>query len=149
MATKQETAEDTYARDHYQAREVVAAIAAELWNLPAPGDDSHPITWGHVGELGSIRETLDATLEKIQRHTGTAKVCPACDAILDGDTCPRCHYPTRRRQVVLNSGETLDVVAPDDHLGVHTDAGCHAWDQVAAFVVWSKTHEKWMTVPVN
>jgi len=90
MLAKKETAEDTYARDHNQAREVAAAIAAELWNLPAPGDDAHPITWGHVGELGSIRETLDATLDTIRRHTG-APTCPECDAVLDGSTCPKCH----------------------------------------------------------
>lgn len=51
-------------------------------------------------------------------------------------------------RVILTSGEALDV-CHDDHLGVHTDAGCHAWDECEAFIVWSKSLERFVTVPLN
>ena len=53
-----------------------------------------------------------------------------------------------RTKVVLNTGEVLDV-AYDDHQGVHTDAGCHFWGDCEAFVVWSRTYKRWMTIPLR
>jgi len=53
-----------------------------------------------------------------------------------------------RRRVILTTGDEL-TVSHDDHRGVHTDAGCHPWDQVEAFIVWHKARRKWYTVPVN
>ena len=54
----------------------------------------------------------------------------------------------RRRRVVLATGETLPV-AYDDHRGVHTDAGCHPWDTVEAFRLWSPRLRRWVSVPIH
>ena len=51
-------------------------------------------------------------------------------------------------KVRLKTGEVLDV-AYDDHQGVHTDAGCHYWDDCEAFIVWSKRLQRPVTVPIH
>ena len=54
----------------------------------------------------------------------------------------------KTRKVILTSGEALDVCY-DDHLGVHTDAGCHPWSECEAFVVWHRATQRWMTIPLD
>ena len=53
-----------------------------------------------------------------------------------------------KTQVMLKTDETLDV-AYEDHEGVHTDAGCHYWGDCEAFIVWSKTLNRPVTIPLD
>ena len=42
-------AEAAYENAHLVAQDLVARIGELLFDLPAPGNDEHPIHWGHVG----------------------------------------------------------------------------------------------------
>ncbi len=51
-------AEATYLRAHERARELLACIGELLSDMPAPGDDEHPIDWSYVGSMGHVNEML-------------------------------------------------------------------------------------------
>jgi hypothetical protein len=40
------------------AQDLVGRINELLFDMPAPGDDEHPIHWGHVGNLGEVNNRL-------------------------------------------------------------------------------------------
>jgi len=63
-------------------------------------------------------------------------------------TDPADPNPDRRHLVVLKSGEAL-VAAYDDDRGVHTDAGCHPWDECVAYRIWSPERDRWLTIPLH
>ena len=55
-------AEAAYENAHLIAQDLVARIGELLFNLPAPGNDEHPIHWGHVGDLSEINSRLSAVI---------------------------------------------------------------------------------------
>lgn len=51
-------AEAAYVKAYEQARELLACIGELLSDMPAPGDDEHPIDWSYVGSMGHVNEML-------------------------------------------------------------------------------------------
>ncbi len=54
-------AEAAYENAHLVAQDLVTRIGELRFDLPAPGNDEHPIHWGHVGDLSEINSRLSAT----------------------------------------------------------------------------------------
>ncbi len=63
-------AEAAYENAHLVAQDLVTRIGELLFDLPAPGNDEHPIHWGHVGDLSEINSRLSAVIAFM---TGTEK----------------------------------------------------------------------------
>jgi len=63
-------AEAAYENAHLVAQDLVMRIGELLFDLPAPGNDEHPIHWGHVGDLNEINSRLSAVIAFM---TGTEK----------------------------------------------------------------------------
>ncbi|MBS0208852.1 MAG: hypothetical protein JSS27_07855 [Planctomycetes bacterium] len=51
-------AEAAYENAHLVATDLLQCIGELLQDMPAPGDDEHPIDWGHVGSLSHVNELL-------------------------------------------------------------------------------------------
>jgi len=51
-------AEAAYENAHLVAQDLLECLRELLQDQPAPGDDEHPIHWGHVGNLSHINELL-------------------------------------------------------------------------------------------
>lgn len=62
--------EDEYTQLHATAVQLLDEIGAQLWDLPAPGEDVHWLNWGHVGSLRMICDRLT----EIQQHLGQTKL---------------------------------------------------------------------------
>lgn len=56
------TAEAAYENAHLVAQDLVQRIGELLFDLPAPGNDEHPINWGHVGEISEVNHRLSAVV---------------------------------------------------------------------------------------
>jgi hypothetical protein len=54
------TAEQAYLASHQRAQDLVKQIGALLFDLPAAGDDEHPLNWGHVGSMNEVTTRLEA-----------------------------------------------------------------------------------------
>ena len=52
------TAEAAYENAHLVAQDLVQRIGELLFDLPAPGNDEHPIHWGHVGSINEVNRRL-------------------------------------------------------------------------------------------
>lgn len=52
------TAEAAYENSHLFARDLLDRIADLLQDMPAPGDDDHPIHWGHIGDINHVNALL-------------------------------------------------------------------------------------------
>ena len=63
-------AEAAYENAHLVAQDLVTRIGELLFDLPAHGNDEHPIHWGHVGDLNEINIRLSAVIAFV---TGTEK----------------------------------------------------------------------------
>jgi hypothetical protein len=63
-------AEAAYENAHLVAQDLVTRIGELLFDLPASGNDEHPIHWGHVGDLNEINSRLSAVIAFM---TGTEK----------------------------------------------------------------------------
>ena len=63
-------AEAAYENAHLVAQDLVARIGELLFDLPAPGDDDHPIHWGHVGDVNEINNRLSHIIDFL---TGNVK----------------------------------------------------------------------------
>lgn len=63
-------AEAAYENAHIVAQDLVQRIGELLFDLPAPGNDEHPIHWGHVGDLNEINSRLSSVIAFM---TGTEK----------------------------------------------------------------------------
>ena len=63
-------AEAAYENAHLVAQDLVMRIGELLFDLPAPGNEQHPIHWGHVGDLNEINSRLSAVIAFM---TGTEK----------------------------------------------------------------------------
>ena len=44
------TADAAYENSHLVAQDLVERIRELLFDMPAPGNEEHPIHWGHVGD---------------------------------------------------------------------------------------------------
>ena len=51
-------AEAAYENAHLVAQDLVARIDELLFDMPAPGNDAHPIHWGHVGDINHVNTLL-------------------------------------------------------------------------------------------
>jgi hypothetical protein len=51
-------AEAAYENAHLVAQDLVARIGELLFDMPAPGNDAHPIHWGHVGDINHVNTML-------------------------------------------------------------------------------------------
>ena len=51
-------AEAAYENAHLVAQDLVQRIGELLFDMPAPGDDAHPIHWGHVGDINRVSAIL-------------------------------------------------------------------------------------------
>lgn len=51
-------AEAAYENAHLVAQDLLERIKELLFDMPAPGDDEHPIHWGHVGDINHINAQL-------------------------------------------------------------------------------------------
>lgn len=56
--------EDAYANAHQEACDLLEKIADVLQDMPAPGDDEHPVNWGHVGDVAHINFVLSQLLAR-------------------------------------------------------------------------------------
>ena len=52
------TAEAAYENAHLVAQDQLERIRELLFDLPAPGDDDHPITWANVGSISHANAKL-------------------------------------------------------------------------------------------
>lgn len=52
------SAEAAYENAHLVAQDLVERIRELLFDMPAPGNDEHPIHWGHVGDVNYVISTL-------------------------------------------------------------------------------------------
>lgn len=43
---------------HLVAQDLVERIRELLFDMPAPGNDEHPIHWGHVGDINHVSAIL-------------------------------------------------------------------------------------------
>ena len=51
-------AEAAYENAHLVAQYLVERIKELLFDMPAPGNDEHPIHWGHVGDITHVNAQL-------------------------------------------------------------------------------------------
>ncbi len=52
-------ADAAYENAHLVARDLMGRVDELLHDMPAPGDDDHPVHWGHVGSIGHVNSLLD------------------------------------------------------------------------------------------
>ena len=58
--------EAAYENKHLAAQDLVKRLGEVLFDLPAPGDDEDPITWGHVGGISEINNRLSGIIAFIE-----------------------------------------------------------------------------------
>ncbi|MDP1563681.1 MAG: hypothetical protein Q8M16_20055 [Pirellulaceae bacterium] len=51
-------AEAAYENAHLVAQDLLERVKELLFDMPAPGNDEHPIHWGHVGSINHVNEQL-------------------------------------------------------------------------------------------
>lgn len=56
------TAEAAYENAHLVAQDLVERIRELLFDLPAPGNDEHPINWAHVGSVNEVNNRLSSVV---------------------------------------------------------------------------------------
>ena len=54
------TAVAAYENAHLVAQDLVQRIGERLFDLPAPGNDEHPINWADVGSLSEVNRRLSS-----------------------------------------------------------------------------------------
>ena len=64
------TAEAAYENAHLVAQDLVERIRELLFDLPAPGNDEHPIHWAHVGSINEVNQRLSSVVAFLE---GTEK----------------------------------------------------------------------------
>ena len=62
------TAEAAYENAHLVAQDLVERIRELLFDLPAPGNDEHPIHWGHVGDVTHVTDLLSQVVAFLERR---------------------------------------------------------------------------------
>ena len=56
------TAEAAYENAHIVAQDLVQRIGELLFDLPAPGNDEHPINWADVGSVNEVNNRLSSVV---------------------------------------------------------------------------------------
>jgi hypothetical protein len=56
------TAETAYEAAHLVAQDLVQRIGELLFDLPAPGNDEHPINWADVGSVNEVNNRLSSVV---------------------------------------------------------------------------------------
>lgn len=56
------TAEAAYENAHLVAQDLVQRIGELLFDLPAPGNDEHPINWADVGTVNEVNNRLSSVV---------------------------------------------------------------------------------------
>ena len=56
------TAEAAYENAHLVAQDLVQRIGELLFDLPAPGNDEHPINWADVGTMNEVNSRLSSVV---------------------------------------------------------------------------------------
>ena len=56
------TAEAAYENAHLVAQDLVQRIGELLFDLPAPGNDEHPINWADVGTVNEVNSRLSSVV---------------------------------------------------------------------------------------
>ena len=56
------TAEAAYENAHLVAQDLVQRIGELLFDLPAPGNDEHPINWADVGSVNEVNNRLSSVV---------------------------------------------------------------------------------------
>jgi len=51
-------AEAAYENAHLDTQDQIERIKELLFDMPAPGNEEHPIHWGHVGDIRHINAQL-------------------------------------------------------------------------------------------
>ena len=54
------SADAAYENAHLVAQDLLERARELLQDLPAPGNDEHPIHWGHVGNINEVNRRLSA-----------------------------------------------------------------------------------------
>ncbi len=55
-------AEAAYENAHIVAQDLVQRIGELLFDLPAPGNDEHPINWADVGSVNEVNNRLSSVV---------------------------------------------------------------------------------------
>jgi len=55
-------AEVAYENAHIVAQDLVQRIGELLFDLPAPGNDEHPINWADVGSVNEVNNRLSSVV---------------------------------------------------------------------------------------
>ena len=55
-------ADAAYENAHLVARDLLERIGELLIDMPAPGDDEHPINWSHVGSITEVNSRLNSVV---------------------------------------------------------------------------------------
>jgi hypothetical protein len=61
------TADAAYENAHLVAQDLVEPIRELLFDMPAPGNDEHPIHWGHVGDMNEVNRRLSEVVAFLDR----------------------------------------------------------------------------------
>jgi hypothetical protein len=56
------TAQAAYENAHLVAQDLLERIRELLFDLPAPGNDEHPIHWAHVGTVNEVNNRLSSVV---------------------------------------------------------------------------------------
>ena len=56
------TAEAAYENAHLVAQDMVERIRELLFDLPAPGNEEHPIDWADVGSINEVNNSLSSVV---------------------------------------------------------------------------------------
>jgi len=62
MSTPRPNDKATYENAHATARSLVERINELLFDMPAPGDEDHPIRWTHVGTINEVNRQLSEVI---------------------------------------------------------------------------------------
>ena len=52
------------------AQDLLERIRELLFDMPAPGNDEHPIHWGHVGDLNEVNNRLSSVVAFLNGQGG-------------------------------------------------------------------------------
>ena len=60
-------AEAAYENAHLVTRDLLERIGELLTDMPAPGNEEHPIDWGHVGDINHVNELLSEVVRFLSK----------------------------------------------------------------------------------
>jgi hypothetical protein len=61
-------AEAAYENAHLVAQDLLERIGELLQDQPAPGNDDHPIHWGHVGDMSHVNDLLSQVVRFLDKR---------------------------------------------------------------------------------